>query len=242
MENKVKENQSIGRKTSSEFDAVEMSLIKPRSELLESMSAMMDDEADPLEIRRLVKSLEQAPQLLSQWRRFHVLRASLQQDIHQLPSVDLLAGIKAELADEPVAKVWSGTVSGPSRTISRLFRFAGQGLIAASVAAAVLVAYPLLKGNHGGPESVLTDQHLLANSQSAVKHDSLPQLNGDFSDSPLTRTVSLDDAARQRLEKAVRNFSGTSAVLNADTSAMFLKPLEPFAPDPHSLESSVPRQ
>jgi negative regulator of sigma E activity len=251
MDNKLKENQVVEGSSSGitgEQDALgrqyvagqkESGAQAPRAELLESLSAMMDDEAESLETRRIVKALEHSAEsspelpheLLSHWRRYHAVRASLQHEIHTTPSVDLLSAVKARLADE--AAFNSSGIFRKSLRTGRIFRIGGQGLIAATVAAAVLVGYPMLNVAHngaipGGASPALVADQSVADKQIPAR-DTLPQMNGDYSASPLTRTVSLDDAARRRLETAVRNFSGTTAVLNSSNSAMFVNQLEPFA-------------
>lgn len=43
----------------------------------ESLSALMDGEADDLELRRLLKSMEQDSELSAQWERYHLVQAVL---------------------------------------------------------------------------------------------------------------------------------------------------------------------
>ncbi|MFV8816349.1 sigma-E factor negative regulatory protein [Haliea sp. E17] len=45
--------------------------------LRESLSAMLDDEANELETRRLIRALDEDPELLETWRRYQVARGSL---------------------------------------------------------------------------------------------------------------------------------------------------------------------
>ncbi len=212
--------------------------LAPRAELLESLSALMDDEAGALEIRRLVKAMPSNDEYAATWRRFHAVRASLKQDLHQRPAVDLLPGIRAALATEQEAlAVPTGSIAGRS-VGGRVLRWGGQLAIAASVAAAVLVGYPVLNGKSAGEAAAP------AVATAPADASTMPALNGEFSASPLTRTVSLDDAARSRLEKAVRNFSGTSAVISAGNTPMFRNQLQPFsaAPAPVPADAQSPRQ
>jgi negative regulator of sigma E activity len=200
-----------------------------RPQLIETLSAMMDDEADGLELRRVVKELNAEPQLAATWGRYHAVRASLQQEMHQLPAVNLLAGIRSQLAVEPAV---AGKLVNSRSFTGRLLRWAGQGAIAASVAGAVLLSYPLLQ-TASTQESA--DASLVA-ATVVQSQEFLPTLNGDYNASPLTRTVSLDEAARGRLEQAVRNFSGSSAVLDIGSTPMFRSQLEPFAGTPASTD------
>jgi len=206
----------------------------PRAELLESLSALMDDEAESLEVRRIVKAVGETQDLAAYWRRYHAVRASLQQDVHQRPSVDLLPGIRAALADQqPSTRMSAGSIAG-RQLAGRIMKLAGQMAIAASVAAAVLVGYPVLVANQGEATAPLVATSTTAElvPATAPSTESMPTLNGDFSPSALARTVSFDGAARDRLEKAVRNFSGASAVIHAGTTPMFRNQLQPFSGTP----------
>jgi negative regulator of sigma E activity len=201
---------------------------EPAEQLLESLSALMDDEADSLELRRVVKSLPETQGLADHWRRYHAVRASLHQETHVTPSIDLLPGIRARLNAQ------SEAVARPalSRTFGgRFVRLVGQGAVAASVAGAVLLGYPLLQTAEsptGGESGTLVAEQ---NTVPEVSSE-LPVLSGDYNESPLTRTVSLDAAARDRLQQVVYEFSGTAAVLDSDTP-MFPSQLVPFEPELH---------
>ncbi len=252
MDNKFKENQEVAGNSSSVASKLGAGPVAPRAELLESLSAMMDDEAESLETRRIVRSLENSSgssselssELLGRWRRYHAVRASLQHEIHIAPSIDLLAGIKTRLADEAAINTNTVGIFWKSLRTGRMLRVAGQGLIAASVAAAVLLATPMLNLSQNGAMPGSAAPAFVADHQITVQ-DSLPAMNGDSSASALTRTVSLDDAARRRLETAVRNFSGTTAVLSSNNSAMFVNQLQPFAtntPAPPTVEQPAQRR
>lgn len=216
---KNKEQDQLVRQTVGKIQEVSMQ-VGGRQELLQSLSAMMDDEAESLELRRVVKAAASDQELTATWGRYHAVRASIRQEMHQHARADLLAGIRVRLAVEPAV---SGKLVGNRSVAGRLLKLAGQGAIAASVAAAVLFSFSLQTAPTG--ESAAAAQMADA---TAVQQE-LPALNGDFSASPLTRTVSMDAAARNRLEKAVRNYSGTTAVLDTATTPMFKTQLEPFA-------------
>ena len=52
-----------------------------RSEVLqESLSALMDNEADELEVRRVLQAAEQDPALRSTWSRYQVARAVMHKE------------------------------------------------------------------------------------------------------------------------------------------------------------------
>ncbi|SDT93438.1 sigma-E factor negative regulatory protein [Halopseudomonas salegens] len=97
----------------------------------ESLSAVMDGEADELELRRFLQATEQDSALRERWRRYQLARAALHAEACQ-PRVDLSAGIAAALADEPV-------VSRPSSARRWMASGLGRAAVAASVTLAVLV-------------------------------------------------------------------------------------------------------
>ena len=107
--------------------------------LRESLSALMDDTADELEIRRVLHASQQDPEVRRSWERYQLARAVM----HKEPwhtGVDLSAGIAAAIADEPALKAAAGTAS--SRWKVQLGRVA----VAASVTVAVLVGMRMV--NH----------------------------------------------------------------------------------------------
>lgn len=107
--------------------------------LRESLSALMDDTADQLEVRRVLHASEQDPEIRRSWERYQLARSIM----HKEPwhtGVDLSAGIAAALADEPALKAESSTAS--SRWKVQLGRVA----VAASVTVAVLVGVRMV--NH----------------------------------------------------------------------------------------------
>ena len=100
--------------------------------LRESLSALMDDEAEQLEVRRVLHAGEQDAEIRHSWDRYQLARSIM----HKEPwytDVDLSSGIAAALAEEPVLKPASAPVA--SRWKTQLGRFA----VAASVTVAVLI-------------------------------------------------------------------------------------------------------
>jgi len=81
-----------------------------KDKLRESVSALVDNEADELEIRRLL-SQSHDQQLLTSWQRFHQIRASLKPDESRWAGIDLTEGINAALNEE-----LSDSGSGPVNT------------------------------------------------------------------------------------------------------------------------------
>lgn len=175
--------------------------------LHESLSALMDNEADELELRRILKEIEtlaagksaeeitELVELQAKWHRYHIVSASLRQEIHSKPSRNLLSAIQAELEQDAVpARSFKDTVAG--RSVLRLF---GQGAIAASVAVAVLFTadFALVAGNNTGDNAGSERAAQLADSDAAT--DQLP-FTGILNPPTNTR-----DAIQKRLEPEEMN-------------------------------------
>lgn len=103
----------------------------------ESLSALMDSEADNLELPRVLKSLDESPEVAETWRRYHLARSLMQRDRDIDVSTDLSAGIMARLADEPSPEIEAPVA--PSRSLfSRAGSFAGSAAAAAAVSLMVI--------------------------------------------------------------------------------------------------------
>lgn len=121
----------------------------------ESLSALMDNEGDDLELRRALKSLEDDPDAAEAWRRYHLMRSLLNRDRSIDVSTDLSAGIMARLQDEPVpAPAEAETAPRASLSLTR-----GAG-IAAAVALMVISGVQFYQGSGfvgGGTELAGSD-------------------------------------------------------------------------------------
>lgn len=96
-----------------------------REALQESLSAVMDNEADELELRRVLACEDPAQR--AQWARYQVARAAMHKELLE-PRLDLAAAVSAAIADE---RKPSGRVVGAWRSLGRV-------AVAASVTVAVL--------------------------------------------------------------------------------------------------------
>lgn len=200
--------------------------------LNEALSALMDGEVDELELRRILRELPANPEFYAAWKRYHVLRASLNQETHVNPRVDLLAGIHARLA----ADLSEGGIQGDGAAFvrqggrkkasvarllqSRVVRYLGQGAIAASVALAALMGVSTLQ---------VSDQSTPNTSTLAVADaGATPALNGEFTASEQVRTVAFDAEAYNRLQQAVyREFSAAPQAIPVRYNPEFPVELSP---------------
>lgn len=186
----------------------------------ESLSALMDGEADELELRRILRALPDDPELSAAWQRYHTVRASLHNDIHSRPAVNLLAGINARLAVEADPLPMRGKIGR-----SGIVRYLGQGAIAASVALAALLSISMLQ--NGGSDAALSNNDF-ADATPGPSVDT-PVLNGDYTTtaSELARTVSTDPDALERLEQAVlREFGEVRATEEIPLDYSSVLPIE----------------
>ena len=87
-----------------------------REALQETLSAVMDNEADELELRRVLAACGEDAELRSTWSRYQLARSVIHRE-PTLPKLDIAAAVSAALADEaapPKAE------KGPWRMVGRL--------------------------------------------------------------------------------------------------------------------------
>ncbi len=97
-----------------------------REALQESLSAVMDNEADELELRRVLAASEE-PELRATWSRYQIARAVMHKELLE-PRLDIAAAVSAALADEAL----------PAQATGSRWRGLGRLAVAASVTVAVL--------------------------------------------------------------------------------------------------------
>jgi len=111
----------------------------------QSLSHLMDNEADELELRRLLKACDEQGEdgLADKWHRYHLVRSVLHKEFEQDHLVDSADRISAALDQEPEPAMrrrlferWRLKASEMSDT------WMAKGAIAASVAAAVVLFLP----------------------------------------------------------------------------------------------------
>lgn len=100
---------------------------------LESLSALMDNEADDLELRRILKSCEDRPELMASWERYHLVQSVLHGAARPV-SAALSERIAARIATETTpAHARPSRVSGWQQAV-------GKMAVAASVAVVFIFA------------------------------------------------------------------------------------------------------
>jgi len=102
-----------------------------REALQESLSAVMDNEADELELRRVLSALDDVD-TRETWARYQIARAAMHKDL-LLPRLDIAAAVSAALEDE----------TAPAKVSRSPWRNLGRLAVAASVTVAVLAGVRL---------------------------------------------------------------------------------------------------
>ncbi|BAP80697.1 sigma factor algU negative regulatory proteinMucA [Pseudomonas sp. MT-1] len=114
-----------------------------REALHESLSAVMDNEADDLELRRVLAA-EGDSEMRSTWSRYQIARAAMHKELIE-PRLDIASAVSAALAEEPEI-----TAVKPQRFA---WRNVGRLAVAASVTVAVLAGVRLYNQSEvAGPQ------------------------------------------------------------------------------------------
>lgn len=112
----------------------------------EYLSALVDDETEGFETRRMLDELGRNPEDMALWGRYHLIGDAIRGGVGRSASDDFASRVSAAIAAEPALDVASPAVPGRS-----LFKPAAGFAMAASVAVAVLVGVMNLGGT---PENV----------------------------------------------------------------------------------------
>ncbi len=160
----------------------------------ESVSALMDNEAEELELRRVLKASQQDEGLADTWARFNLVRSVIHQEELYPVSPALSANIMAALdAEESYSEERQRAAS---QTIGHLWRGAGRMAIAATVA---LAAYVTLQGSLLSPVS--PSNMPLADTAPA------PTVTVPVDETSAIAPVQFDAEAQQRLNDYIRSAS-----------------------------------
>ena len=69
-------------------------------QLHESLSAIMDGEGNELELRRVLKTLDESPELGDVWRRYHLMRSAMRRERDTVVDVDIASSVMAVIEQE----------------------------------------------------------------------------------------------------------------------------------------------
>ncbi|WP_241521115.1 sigma-E factor negative regulatory protein [Kineobactrum sediminis] len=194
--------------------------------LRESLSALMDDEANELELERVLSQIGEDDELRSTWVRYNAARAAVTAQPVVNLNLDISRRVSAAIAAEAAA------ASSGTSAWQRLLRPVGSFAVAASVTATVVFGgQQLFQAGGGDPDfaSPLPAAGVspvgFVNSVGAMPvrasygTQPIPQLQ------PAARTA-YKELARQRMEQYMQEHAGQAA-LNSPQG------LVPYARVPH---------
>jgi len=174
--------------------------------LKEKLSALVDNELDELEERRVFTALEGDVALRRTWERYHLVRAALRQDVDVVVVQDAAEQVARRIEAEPSTAV--------SFRRHRTSRFLGTLAIAASVAAIAITGVqwvhqpapaplPALAANNPAPQNFIRSgttrwdmkEPEAENALNAylVEHDEFASTSGLGGMMPYVRIVSYDN-------------------------------------------------
>lgn len=130
-----------------------------REALQESLSAVMDNEADELELRRVLAACGEDAELRATWSRYQLARAVMHRE-PAMPKLDIAAAVSAALADE----------AAPAPRSRNPWRNVGRLAVAASVTLAVLAGVRLYHQDDSVANGLV--------QQGATPQIALPQVQG----------------------------------------------------------------
>ncbi|GHE21920.1 sigma-E factor negative regulatory protein [Halomonas urumqiensis] len=186
----------------------------------ESLSALMDNEGDELELRRVLKSLEDAPDAAESWRRYHLMRSLMRREPEVDVTTDLSAGIMARLSDEPLPQ--GVTRDAPAR---RSLPFARSAGIAAAVSLMVITGVQFYSGGlPGDASSVEQPGTASAPSQSQPSPASLASSGAPDSSESVSRPSLVDLPLFQSPLGVSGGGQGLMTVGSGTDTPMFMAP------------------
>lgn len=155
--------------------------------IYESLSVLLDGEADELEIRRLLNQTEHDDALLEKWASYQMIGAIMRQE--PVTHLDLAKGVRQALDGEPMDNVQPFPMMAKAKN-NHWRLFAASGAVAASVMVAVLVGVQWQQGVTGD----LQNMPAIAAAQSA-NHSVVE---------PSAVLIAMDEQQQHQLEEAQR--------------------------------------
>ena len=156
--------------------------------LKESISALMDDEANELELQRVLSQLDQS-EVKEVWQRYHLIREVMSGREHgvamqagqALPELDVSATVAAAIASEEAGH---DSDSPKNRIAIKPLRWLGMGGVAASL---LVVAIFSGQQQDGSVESELIASGTEQVPEQAVGHERQPKMVANLSERQLQR-------------------------------------------------------
>lgn len=157
--------------------------------LRESLSALMDDEADDLELGRILRAMDSGDaDLAATWSRYQLVSAALQGVRGDLPLRPLQLSLDAEddvASAEPTAAGATAAAAGTAAAATsrsepgRHRRALGSFAVAASLTAVAVVGWQWQQGLEAGPTSGIAEANRPATPAAAVSSGAPARLLAD---------------------------------------------------------------
>jgi len=128
--------------------------------LRESISALVDDEAQELELHRVLASMEDDEKLRQTWKRYQAASFSMKRQLDCRFDLDISDRVSAALADEPAVEV---EVAVEKSRFGGVFKPMLSMAVAASAAFLVIFAVQMGSQDKIGEQVVAGDQPLTTN-------------------------------------------------------------------------------
>jgi sigma-E factor negative regulatory protein RseA len=177
----------------------------------ESLSALLDGEANELELERLLKQVEDSDDLRARWSRLNLASASLKGENVAWPELDISGQVRATLEAENGN---SEEVHSGSAFIERVKKPLASFAVAASVAATVVFGGQQLAQLGGGSVEPVNP---VASSSSPINSIGGIAVQANYGTAPIpslepaTRTA-YRKLAEQRLERYLQEHSEHAAL------------------------------
>ena len=150
--------------------------------LRESISALVDGEANEMDLHRVLKASETDDDVRQSWRRYQAISAVVKNEERSLLQIDISAGVKAALADDKVA------IGG---RISEMLKPMMSVAVAATVTVAILTGTQIYQVASGGGNASLNEVATTENFSSSA-----PVTAGQFNNLAMPASVSTDVYAK----------------------------------------------
>lgn len=96
---------------------------KPSDHILESVSALVDNEASEIELHRILKNISHDEELRERWRRYHIIGSIMRREHHSISAIDVSAAVTAAVAGE---QAWGASAVAPEQHAYRAAGSSGQ--------------------------------------------------------------------------------------------------------------------
>ena len=188
----------------------------------ESISALLDDEANELDLQRILKELEGDADSAGTWQRYHLQSATMRNELGSFSHMDISSRVRESINDEFAD---ASLAAAPRKAFGAWVKPFTSVAVAASVTAAILTSTQLYNAVAGGgapTEAALAVSGnvsaVMANSQTVGFGNAVPRTSASMAVAPGDQSVA-DEMARQRLDHFLRNNVG-NASLNTSSGLM----------------------